>query len=188
MHPGNRLQPLCPQLSLQAFWPSGPLLPRCPGSGREEAELWVAGSRSRFLLCGWCPGGCECGLGYGSRLCSRSGAPSSAACGVFAREPPPTPDPGGEVDRGMEAGKRGRREPPDLIPRRTDPGKDRQPWQSALARVAPRLVLGLGIATRPRAALARGPGRWAGSSRGEENDVSGTAPRWLWAQVVTRAS
>ena len=111
MHPGNRLQPLCPQLSLQAFWPSGPLLPRCPGSGREEAELWVAGSRSRFLLCGWCPGGCECGLGYGSRLCSLSGAPSSAACGVFAREPPPTPDPGGEVDRGMEAGKRGRREP-----------------------------------------------------------------------------
>ncbi|XDA87987.1 hypothetical protein R6Z07F_017660 [Ovis aries] len=48
---------------------------------------------------------------------------------------------------------------------RTDPGKDRQPWQSALARVAPGLVLGLGIATRPRAALARGPGR-GGSALG----------------------
>lgn len=33
--------------------------------------------------------------------------------------------------------------------RRTDPGKDRQPWQSALPGWRPGLVLGLGIATRP---------------------------------------
>ena len=36
---------------------------------------------------------------------------SSAACGVCTREPPPTPDPGSEVDTGAEAGKRGRQEP-----------------------------------------------------------------------------
>lgn len=75
MRPGGWLQPLCPQLSLQAFWPTGPLLPTRPCSGRAEAELWVVGTGFHFFLGGRCPGGYEWGLGDESCLCSHSGTP-----------------------------------------------------------------------------------------------------------------